>query len=241
MSAGQVSMLCIGFFVLVFVVLMVVSIVSARKRKQQVSAAATHLGFSPLAEADPELLSRLSSLYRPYPLRKVSNVFRKPFGNETYYIFDCQTDNPSRNTDVETTSSNEFGNVGIVSPALDLPAFMLMPRFPAMPMGLSGMLENLLSLAAINAGLSEYTLVTPAFSARYMLFVKEDARVEKVFTNEVQDWIARQEQLVARGENDFLLYNRYNLRLKNNKEVRQFSELVDGARQLCDFLVTQKS
>lgn len=241
MSTVLISVLCIGLFLLVFVVLIVVAIVSASKRKQQVSDAASHLGFSPLAEADPELLSRLTALYRPYPVRKVSNAFRKPFGNETYYIFDCQTDNPSSNTDVETTSSNEFGNIGILSPYLDLPAFMLMPRFPAMPMGLSGMLENLLSLAALNAGLNEYTLVTPAFSGKYMLFVKEDARVEKVFTNEVQDWIARQEQLVARGENDFLLYNRYNLRLKNNKEVRQLSDLMDGARQLCDFLVTKKS
>lgn len=241
MSTALFSILCIGLFMLVFIILLVVVLVSASKRKKQVGDAAAQMGFSPLPEADADLLAHLTALYAPYPVRAVRNVYRKPFGSETYYIFDCQTDNPSSNTEGETSNNNEFGNIGILSPYLDLPSFMLMPRFPAMPMGLSGMLENLLSMAAMNAGLSEYTLVTPDFSSKYMLFVKEEERVEKVFTPEVQDWIARQEQLVARGENDFLLYNRYNLRMKNNKEIRQFSDLMEGARQLCDFLVTKKS
>lgn len=241
MSNVFVSILCIGLFMLVFIVLLIVALVSASKRKKEVGDAAAQMGFTALTNPDPELMARLTTLYQPYPVRKVSNAYRKPFGSETYYIFDCQTDNPSSNTEGETSNNNEFGNVGILSPYLNLPSFMLIPRFPAMPMGLSGMLENLLSMAAINAGLSEYTVVTPDFSSKYMLFVREDERVEKVFTPEVQDWIARQEQLVARGENDFLLFNRYNLRMKNNKEVRQLSDLMEGARQLCDFLVTKKS
>ncbi len=241
MSNAFISILCIGLFMLVFIVLLVVALVSSSKRKKQLGDAVAQLGFTSMAEPDADLLARLTTLYAPYPVRKVSNAYRKPFGSETYYIFDCQTDNPSSNTDGETSSSNEFGNIGIISSYLNLPSFMLIPRFPAMPMGLGGMLENLLTMAAANAGLTEYSLVTPDFSSKYMLFVKEDERVEKVFSPEVQDWIARQEQLVARGENDFLLYNRYNLRMKNNKEVRQFSDLMDGARQLCDFLVTKKN
>jgi hypothetical protein len=203
---------------LVFIVLLVVALVSSSKRKKQLGDAAVQLGFTAMAEPDADLLARLTTLYAPYPVRKVSNAYRKPFA-----------------------SSNEFGNIGIISSYLNLPSFMLIPRFPAMPMGLGGMLENLLTMAAANAGLTEYSLVTPDFSSKYMLFVKEEERVEQVFTPEAQDWIARQEQLVARGENDFLLYNRYNLRMKNNKEVRQFSDLMDGARQLCDYLVTKKN
>ncbi|MPM33185.1 hypothetical protein SDC9_79754 [bioreactor metagenome] len=241
MSNAFVSILCIGLFMLAFIVLLIVALVSASKRKKEVGDAASQMGFNPLPEPDAELLAHLTNLYAPYPVRKVSNAYRKPFGSETYYLFDCQTDNPGRNSEQESSSNNEFGNIGIISPYLDLPSFMLLPRFPAMPMGLSGMMENLLSMVAQDSGLSEFSVVTPAFSSKYMLFVREDERVEKVFTPEVQDWIARQEQLVARGENDFFIFNRYTMRMKNGKETSQLSELLESARHLCDFLVTKKS
>lgn len=229
--------LCVGLFAVVFAVILVVALTSAAKRKKEIGDAAAQLGFTPLAEADGELVARLTKLYAPYAVHKVSNLYSKPFGSETYYLLDCQTENPTRNSEGETSANSEFANVGVLSPALDLPPFMLMPRLPSMPAGLSGVLENLISLAASSAGLHEYDLVTPEFNSKYQLFVKEDARNEKVFSQPTLDWIARQEQIVARGVDDFLLFNRYNLRMKIKKEAGQLNGLAEGARQLCDFLV----
>lgn len=237
---ATIPLFCIGSFLLVFLALLVFALVTARQRKQEVADAAAQLGFTPLTDGGAELLDRLAKLHRPQSVRKVYNVYSKPFGSETYYIFDSQVDTPHQNSDSETGTNSEYGNIGVLSPYLDLPSFMLIPRFPGMPGGLGGIMDGFMMMAATRAGLTEFTLVTPEFSSKYQLFVKVDARNEQVFSETVLDWIARQDQIVARGEDDFLLYNRYNLRMRNKKETRQISELVEGARQLCDFLVTKK-
>lgn len=231
------SILCVGLFLLVFVVLIVITLVQSGKRKKALLENAHQLGFTPQSKPDPELLTRLNKLYFPAKVEKLSNLARKIFGDETYYLFDCQTSNSNQTSDTNGNSSLEYANFAILSPHLDLPPFMLITRLPSMPGALEGMLENLIVMAAARAGLQEYQAVSPEFSLKYMLFTRDDPRCEKVFTNEVLAWIAHQEQLVVRGEDDLLIYNRYEFRRIGNVAANKLADLVQEARQLCDWLV----
>lgn len=114
---------------------------------------------------------------------------------------------------------------------------MLITRSPSIPGALEGMLENFIGAAATRAGLQEYQNVSPEFSLKYMLFTKEDPRTEKVFSSEVLAWIAQHEQVVARGEDDLFIYNRYDLRRGGKADANKLADLIQEARQFCDWLV----
>lgn len=83
------SILCVGLFLLVFAVLIVISIVYSRKRKKAYLESARQLGFTPQNKPDQELLTRLNNLYAPAKVERLKNLSRKEFGDETYYLFDC--------------------------------------------------------------------------------------------------------------------------------------------------------
>lgn len=233
---GLIALICVGFFAIVVVVLLVLSGISTKKRRQALAGVISQTGFTPQAQPDADFMAALAALYAPSKIAKVSNLARKLFGDENYYLFDVTSITPSYSSNSTSSSNVEYSNVGILSPHLDLPPFMLMMRVAA-PGRLGGMLDNLLVMGAANNGFHELTGVTTAFQINYMLFVKDDVSAREVFTDPVLDRIALLDRVVARGEGRLLIFNRFEVRTSGKLDANGMAQQVTTARQLCDLLV----
>lgn len=125
-------------FLITGVALLVGWIVFAAIRAQQHSRrelldAARDLGFTP-ADTSPEFLARLADLYaRPSPgakqpalkSYKTGDVFRRRLPEGEMFIFDLVDTSGDQNNRTEKQA------VAVVSPRLDLPRFVLLPRIGA--------------------------------------------------------------------------------------------------------------
>jgi len=239
-SNGIFSFVCIGLFVLVFAVLLLITIVQTQKRKKGLLESTRVLGFVSQAKPDPELLAGLNKIYAPAHVEKLLSLSCKDFGSETYYLFDIQTSKLDQNAESSSEGSTEYANIAVLSPHLDLPPFIMMARITAMPGMLAGMVENLIRSAVARAGLEEYQNVTPEFNLKYMLFTKNDARNEIVFSEAMLTWVAQQEQIVARGEGDLFIYNRFDLQHGQKTDASKLNESFKGARAFCDWVVKKQ-
>jgi hypothetical protein len=232
---NDLGMICFGLFFLVLIVLVIFAVLSNRKRKQKLQGLVSQLGFTPQAKEDLELSSALSMAYAPTSIQKINNLAGKVFGDERYYIFDITTISQSYGNRNSSSSNVEYNNVAVLSPHLNLPAFMLMQHMSA-PGKLGGMIDNLLVSAAMSAGFHELQDVTTAFHLNYMLFVKDDARARLVFTDKVLDRIAMLDGAIARGDGRLLIFNRFNLRNNGKLDEMILAQQVDLARQMCGWL-----
>lgn len=233
---GSFGLICFGSIVLVVAVFLVVSAISAKNRKKKMLGMIGQLGFTSQPQPDADFTAALAALYAPSRVQKVSNLARKLFGDENYYLFDVTTLTPQTSSESAGSSSTEYSNVGILSPHLNLPPFLLMQRMSA-PGKLGGMIDNLLVFGAMNAGFHELKQVTTAFQLNYMLFIKDDARAAEVFTDQVLDRIAMLDHVIARGEGRLLVFNRFEVRNNGKLDENGLAQQVQLARQLCDMLV----
>ncbi|MCX5657399.1 MAG: hypothetical protein NTZ48_04140, partial [Candidatus Omnitrophica bacterium] len=151
--------------------------------------------------------------------------------------FDCTTSNQSNSSGSTSSADSEYHNVAILSPHLDLPSFLLITRISA-PGPFGGMLDSLIASGATRAGFIEWQSVPPDFDLKYMLYIKENPRVEKVFTEQVLSSIAKTEHVVARGNGRLLVFNHFDSRRGGKVEANVLADLIQQARQFCDWLAS---
>ncbi len=234
---GMIALICVGGFVLVICVILLLSVLQSGKRRKGFASAVAGLGFVPQQKADVELLAQLQAVYAPAKVNKVTNIATRLVGDEHYYIFDCTYITPSTYSNQSSSSSaTEFNNLAVLSPHLDLPPFILLCRMKA-PGALAGLADRVLTMGAASAGFKEYLEVPTVFQMNYMLFVNDDPRVKDAFTDTLLTQIGMMDSVVGRGAGQLLIVNRFNLRASSKLDPAQLSEQVTLAKQLTDWLV----
>jgi len=237
---GMIALICVGGFMLVICLILLLSAFQTRKRRKGFAEAAARLGFAAQAKADVELLGKVQEVFQRSRVTKVSNVAAKLVGDEHYYLFDVSYTSPSFSSSPSTShsssSTTEYNNVGVLSPHLDLPPFALLSRTKA-PGALAGIADNFFAMAAASAGLKEYREVPTVFQMNYMLFVNDDPRVKDAFTDTLLTQIGMMEGVLARGSGQLLVVNNSNLRTTGKLDEGKLLEQVNLARQLTDMLV----
>jgi hypothetical protein len=234
-ATAPLSIICIAAFIGLMLVALVFALVASRRQGKETQRLARQLGFMPPVGPDETFMQRVRELYRPTSVRRVSNLMKKVEGIGSLYIFDVMTSETARPYNSENSGTSETRNIAILSPYLDLPPFLLMQRMAA-PGALGQALDNLIATGASWAGFSEYDLVPPDFNLRYALYVREDPRVERVFTSEALSALAQREHLVARGENDLLVVNNYDVRRGTNLDEQSFAAHVEEAKRVFEIL-----
>lgn len=234
---GLIALICVGGFFLVFLIILVLSVIQKQKRKAAFGIVVTQLGFRAQPQADAEFLSHLQKLYEPAQVKKVSNVAVKLVGDERYFLFDITyTSTRMSSNDSEPSINTENNNVAVLSPYLDLPPFILMNRIKA-PGALAGMADGVLSYAASAAGFREYKEVPTVFEMNYMLFIKDDPRLETAFSDQLLNQLGLLDGVVGRGLDKLLVLNRFDLRGSNKLDAVKMAEQVTLLRQVTDWLV----
>jgi len=234
---GLITLICVGGFFLVILILLLLAMIQGRKRKTAFGATMTQLGFQAQPQADAEFLGHLQRLFAPSQVKKVSNLAVKLVGDERYFLFDITYTSPRMSYDDSGSSINtEYNNVAVLSPHLDLPPFILMNRIKA-PGALAGMADGVLSYAATAAGFTEFKEVPTVFQMNYMLFVKEDPRLATAFTDQLLGQLGLLDGVVARGLNQLLVLNRFDLRGSSKLDSVKLADQVTLLRQMTDWLV----
>jgi hypothetical protein len=170
-------------FLIAGIVLLVAGFVAVAVRAYRASqseflAAVRDLGFTP-AGAVPDLEARLVSLYTP-PARtgnsspdfKVEKVFRKRTGEGEMFVFDLV------DTSGDGSTRTEQQAVAVVSPRLDLPAFVVMPRIDSSSV-LAPVTNRMLSWVASTYGTPVELPGDPAFSKHYLVSARDPDAVRR--------------------------------------------------------------
>lgn len=232
---GSGGLIAVILFAVLMVVLIVIGVSYSKRRKKRLLEIYSRLGFTLQAQPDADFMLALSAVYAPDRARKVSNLARKSFLDERYYLFDLTT-SPSGYRSGSSESSNvEYSNVGIFSPGLSLPSFMLITHIAA-PGRIGGMLDNMITAGAMSAGFYKMQGAPTAFDLNYMLFVKDEIRAREVFSDQVLNRIAMLDSVVARGEGKLLIFNRFTIRNGGKVSDTMLAQQVDEARQMCEWL-----
>jgi hypothetical protein len=175
--ASQLGGIIVVILVLGFVTLFAWALITQRNkvaaRKQRLIA----MGFSAVASPDPELAGRILALHQMGFNRRLElrNVFQKPLADGQVYLFDLWDAASSESATLHT------GVIGIVSPLLNLPCFVVMP-FPELGQKTPGFLANaaekLLNWAAGRAGWTHFEFPeNPAFDQRHFVAGQDEAAV----------------------------------------------------------------
>jgi hypothetical protein len=232
---GSGGLIAVILFAVLMVVLIVIGVTYSRRRKKRLQESYARLGFTPQAQPDADFMAALITAYAPARVRKVSNLARKSFLDERYYLFDVTTNSPGYGSNSSDSSNLEYSNVGILSPGLALPSFMLITHIAA-PGRISGLLDNMITAGAMSAGFYKMQGTPTAFDLNYMLFVKDEIRAREVFTDQVLNRIAMLDSVVARGEGRLLVFNRFKTRSGGKADDTVLAQQVDEARQMCEWL-----
>jgi hypothetical protein len=233
---GMIALICVGGFMLVICLILLLSAFQARKRRQGFAEAASRLGFLAQPKADVELLAKLQSVYIKTKVNKVSNVASKLIGDERYYIFDVSYTSTAYSSNQSSSSTTEYNNVGVLSPHLDLPPFIILSRMKA-PGALAGIANSMLTMGAASAGFTEFTEVPTVFQMNYMLFGSDPVRLRETFTDTLLNKIGMLDNVIARGGGEVLIINRFDLRGQSKLDEGKLLQQVNLARLLTDMLV----
>jgi hypothetical protein len=233
---GMIALICVGGFMLVICLILLLSAFQAGKRRKGFAEAASRLGFTAQPKADVELLAKLQSVYIKAKVNKVTNVASKLVGDERYYIFDVSYTSMAFSSNQSSSSTTEYNNVGVISPHLDLPPFILLNRMKA-PGALAGIADSMLTMGAASAGFTEFTEVPTVFQMNYMLFGSDNALLRDTFTDTLLNKIGMMDNVIARGGGQVLIINRFDLRSLSKLDEGKLSEQVNLARQMTDLLV----
>ena len=233
-DSESLSPYCIGAFLLVFVVLLIIGLRSNAKRKQQIEAIARQFGFTPLPTPPPELMSALSSAFVPSTVARVKNVYRRIYGDEQVFLLDIYSRSASYGNDNEESVDNS--SLVTLTPHLDLPPFILFHRIQA-PGKLGGLLNSLLEKTLAQSMLKNFQDVPPEFDINYALYTLDDAAAAQCFTPEILTRIASMQGINARGQGRLLVVSSQVLRQGGKLDSASFSIYLETARSLCDLLV----
>ena len=188
------------------------SLVRATRHNQARAQRLQQAGFTPLAVPPPELVERITRLYQGSfrPGLQVSNVFQKNIVDGQAVFFDIHDASDSDSTWAE----NEV--LGIISPDLDLPQWLLQPR-PA-GMQISGAAGKLLDWVMNKTGFRRVELTEqPQLDQLFIVFARDEAAVRQYFTPQRADQLAslpRAYQIQAAG--DMFAISQAHLPAQNN-------------------------
>jgi hypothetical protein len=231
--SGMISTLGVFAIITLMVVAVFVAVIYSRKRGKKSVETAQQIGFTALDSIEPEVLQQLRELYQPTRLDRVSYVAKKVDGDEQIYLLDAFTssrDNRSRNS-----GNVEYRNVVMISPRLNLPAFLLIQRMPKLgPLG--GVLDDMITTGASMEGFQLYDNVPGDFDLRYMLYVAPGADVARAFTDAAFAQLAQTKGIVARGLGHALVFNTYDVHRGVTVNADGLVDHVNLARQVCGWL-----
>lgn len=233
-DSESLSPFCVGAFLLVFVVLLIIALSSNAKRKKQVDATARQFGFTRLAAPPPELMTALSSAFVPSAVSRVKNVYRRIYGDEQVYLLDIYSRSASYGNDNE--ESVDTSSLATLSPHLDLPPFILFHRIQA-PGKLGGLLDSIVEKTLAQSMLKSFQDVPPEFDINYALYTLDDAAAFQFFTPEILTRIASMEGIYARGQGRLLVVSSQALRQGAKLDSTSFASYLETARNLCDLMV----
>lgn len=141
-----------------------------QQKRRDLLEAARNLGFTPAA-SDPGLAARLTELYVHTPSKskhsakppyKLQNVFKKRMSEGDVFIFDLV------DTSGDDSSQTEKHAVAIVSPRLDLPRFVMLPRIGGSS-ALAPVANKVLAWVARNYGSPVDFPHAPEFAQHFMV------------------------------------------------------------------------
>jgi hypothetical protein len=176
-----VALIVIILIVGVFVAIgwgMVSAIARRKARKQHLIS----LGYTPLESQPPELMERLTHIY-PSGAKKqkleLRNVFQQSIPGGQAFLFDL--------VDTGGEENNWLGTqlMGIVSPSLRLPHFMLQPWITVEQSGRStaflvNLADKVVNWAASTSGLARISFAdSPAFEERFKVFGSDEVAVRR--------------------------------------------------------------
>ncbi|MBN1248129.1 MAG: hypothetical protein JXC32_10760 [Anaerolineae bacterium] len=154
--ANQLGLIIAFVVIAVVFVAVVVAVASQRRSEENREEALLRLGYEPVRPPPQELVDRILSLRRSGGHQKLElrQVFWRSIAGGEIYVFDLL------DTAGDETSSLVDTALAVVSPALDLPRFTVIPRL-ALSGQANGLLARLadkaLAWAASRAGVEEIT------------------------------------------------------------------------------------
>jgi hypothetical protein len=196
---------------------------SARERKAARAREAAALGFRPMAPADPDVVGRIAALHRRSPghALDVRELWCQERGFQTLYLFDL-VDRSAQ--DAGPTAERA---IAVVSAALHLPRFSLLPRIEGE--GMLGALGNLLlERFATPAGEPLAFPSSPAFERRYTLAAADEQAARRFFTAERLAGLGETRFWMVEGENDTLTLHTLDLDLARGR--RKAPDLAERLR-----------
>jgi len=220
---------CVGFFLLVFVVLLIIALRLNNKRKKQLTSVANQFNFSPLAALPPEIMEALKTLYIPSRVTQIKNIYSHLFGDETYYLLDIY----SRSSAFSNEENMETASLAVHSPHLDLPNFLLYYRVQA-PGKLGGWIDSLVQNAMMQSALRSYQDVPPDFDLKYGLYTPDIEAAARFFTPELLSQIASIDGIYARGQGSLLVLTNQAVQKGGALDEASFTQYLQNARALCD-------
>jgi hypothetical protein len=174
-----------------------------RERKARRGREAALQGFRPVTPPDPAVVERIIALHRR-PGRtalEVRDLYRREDGDRTLYLFDL-ADTSSESTDLVCDRA-----VLIVSPALGLPRFSLVPQLEQH--GTLGRLANWVIRQVPGGGGDKVEFpASPAFQQRYALMTTDEPAVRRCFTAERLARLAETRYWIVEAEGDGLTLDR---------------------------------
>jgi cbb3-type cytochrome oxidase subunit 3 len=236
-DSNNFGVVCFGVVLLLFIVLLVIAIVYSSKRKHRIRQSANQMGFAPENNPGQELLEGLKAAYAPAQLVRITNVSKRAYADELVYLFDCSIRGINLSANSRSEVSTTTGNLGIQSPHLNLPHFVLMARVQ-LPQFLEGKMGSVIEEGIARMGMSPWQKVPPEFDAKYQLFVDEDPRVETVFTDSVLTKIAGLSPFNARGNGRIIIFNPRGMDQGSQMDDETLLQYVQAAQQLCELLAS---
>lgn len=182
-AANQIGLI-IAFVVIVLVFVAVIwAAVTQRRKEEHLEAILFQLGFSLASPPPPQLAQTIIELRGagPHKSLELKDVFRRSIAGGELYLFDVLDTGGS-----ETATEAERA-LAVVSPSLDLPRFILIPRpdFGGRATGvLAQLAERALTWATSRTGLEEITFEGDLeFNEAFITLVREPEAVRSFLTD----------------------------------------------------------
>ncbi|MBE0699636.1 MAG: hypothetical protein IH586_22150 [Anaerolineaceae bacterium] len=216
-------LLVLAAFLLIFAAVIYAMLSSTRRDRERKLQAAQALGFSPL-EPDPALVETISTIYRGlhdtsgrYELR---NVSRKHINAGECYLLDLIHISNHESSYPETQA------VAILSPALHLPRFALLPKLDME--GAAARLANQ-AIEWLIAKLGPKVDFTgcPDFDRRYIIGAPDPQAVSDFFTPALLNYLAHTSQFAVRANQDGFIFSLSNTQPKKTNLTLQVQSALD--------------
>jgi hypothetical protein len=225
----------IGIALIVVVTIAAISWSIARQKTEAKKQRLSNLGYTPILPPPPGLVERLTALNQGRHVRKLKlqNVFQRAITGGQLYWFDMIIDKGSEDDNSPVTDL-----LGVVSPGLTMPHFLLIPMMAQLGRSdAGGALANLVAQAAnkllswSTGGLKRVSFADqPAFEQHYSVFGQAEAEVRGFLTDNRLNYLLGLEYhyTVEAGRDIFTL--KYDAHF-NNKKAQPDTEIMAADAQ----------